>query len=1083
MMMNKKTPIFGWLLLALLWSCQETTTIDFPVAEHLHLQVEGFEVQEVMKGSGEWLSIHQDPQGRLLVSPREGNLLRFTLPISDVADLRIDTIDIGVNDCQGVLYAYDHLYMMGTGRDDVRGIYRVPDEDGKGNYGEPILMKEIPQNGDHSGHTLLVGPEEGSLYFLSGNANRPPEGEDVDYVYSNWKNDHLSPLNSIFGGSQKPPGGYVLRTDKEGSEWELIAYGLRNPYDMCFNPEGELFTYDSDMEWDFNLPWYRATRVNHLVSGGDYAWRQSTAKRFDYYPDILPSIKEFGRGSPTATSFGTNAAFPAKYQKALFLGDWSYGKIYAMHLSEDGATYSATSEPFVTGQPLNITDIVIGQDGALYFTTGGNGTDTGLFRIVYKGDESTKQVEETKEVTPEMAIRRELEHYHFSEDNGGLALALEHIDHEDRFVRYAAKTILERNSPATWLSAFNEVESVDGKIALLTALIRTDTTDTDNAIVFDELSAFDFQQLSEMQQLGVLRLYALAFLRSQDIEDEKVEATYVHLLPHYPSSSKLVNRELSRVLSYLASEKGEGKAVVERTFDLLESSDDPIEFVHYLTVMRVIPDGWTMEQRAAYKYWMEYARNSLSGGSLFKYFLDEIEGEFEATLSPYEQSRLTSYPLVPLGEGYEGPVPPKAKLVSSEVSTTDQYTQWTMEDLQFGLELVSSPRSARLRDFNRGQQMYEKGQCYNCHYMINKGGAFGPELTLAGNSFDVEDLLTSILYPSKAINTRYGSTLFELKDGTSVAGRLMSEDDDRYVVQASYDPATAQEVPKNEVAKREEAHFSSMPSGLLNSMSREEIMDLLYFIVQVAKKEPDSLEVAIFNNKTLFEQGESAQIEMINFGKRGDIYYTLDGSEPTTQSKKYTSPFLLNESTLVKAKVIDGEQFGTVQTRAVHVYDPNQNGIQWKLYLDIEEPFQLDANTRPDQSGIAHTFDLRNIVEDENTFELHLDTWLDIEEGGEYTFYSFQDDKMSLYINDELVINGTEQDWGSEAEGKIRLAKGKHHVHIKFYDRMAYEHLEIDYESESMTRRPVPADRLFLNGIELSIVRTKNRGYQEKGKT
>ena len=362
--MRFKHQLYLLLAISTLSSCQENkisfgTYADFPTAEHLNPKIEGFEVQTIMEGEGEWLSIAKDPQGRLLVSPRAGKLLRFSIPSQKAENLKIDTIDIGVTDCQGLLYAYDHLYMMGQDTGEIRGIYRVPDLNGKGKYGEPILMKEIPKNGDHSGHTLALGPE-GDIYFLSGNENRPPKGENVSYVYKDWRNDHLMPLTSIFGVSQTPPGGYVLRTDKEGKEWQLIAYGLRNPYDMCFSPEGELFTYDSDMEWDFNLPRYRATRVNHLVSGGDYAWRQSTAKRFDYYPDILPTLKEFGRGSPTATSFVTGAAFPAKYQQALFLGDWSYGKIYAMHLEENGASYHATSEPFVTGQPLNITDMVVG---------------------------------------------------------------------------------------------------------------------------------------------------------------------------------------------------------------------------------------------------------------------------------------------------------------------------------------------------------------------------------------------------------------------------------------------------------------------------------------------------------------------------------------------------------------------------------------------------------------------------------------------------------------------------------------------------------------------------------------------------
>ncbi|MEL6942262.1 MAG: heme-binding protein, partial [Bacteroidota bacterium] len=429
--MRFKYQLYWLLAIGLLCSCQQNNSAtkhyaEFSIAEHLNPKIEGFEVQTIQEGEGEWLSIAKDPQGRLLVSPRNGKLLRFTIPTDKASNLKIDTLDIGITDCQGLLYAYGHLYMMGQSVDTIRGIYRVPDLDGMGNYGEPILMKEIPKNGDHSGHTLALGPD-GMIYFLTGNENRPPKGEDVSYVYEDWRNDHLMPLKSIFGVRQTPPGGYVMRTDKEGTKWQLMTYGLRNPYDMCFSPTGELFTFDSDMEWDFNLPWYRPTRVNHLVSGGDYAWRQSTAKRFDYYPDILPTLKEFGRGSPTATSFGTGAAFPAKYQEALFLGDWSYGKIYAMFIQPDGASYTADYEAFVTGQPLNITDMIVGADGALYFTTGGNGTDTGLFRVTYNGKESTKPVKQKSELHPNLILRRALEQFHFAEDSSGLQLALEHI--------------------------------------------------------------------------------------------------------------------------------------------------------------------------------------------------------------------------------------------------------------------------------------------------------------------------------------------------------------------------------------------------------------------------------------------------------------------------------------------------------------------------------------------------------------------------------------------------------------------------------------------------------------------------------
>ncbi len=1056
--------IFSAIAVALLiTACSKTTEVayaDFPTAAHLNPKVEGFEVQSIKEGSGEWLSIAMDAQGRLLVSPRNGSLLRFTMPANDSKNLKIDTLDIGVNDCQGLLYAYGHLYMMGTNKDTIRGIHRVPDLDGEGNYGKPTLMKEIPKNGDHSGHTLTVG-KDGYIYFLSGNENRPPKGSEVEYVYEDWRNDHLMPLKSIFGVSQVPPGGYVVRTDSVGSKWELVSYGLRNPYDMCFSPEGELFTFDSDMEWDFNLPWYRPTRVNHLVSGGDYAWRQSTAKRFDYYPDILPCVVEFGRGSPTATLFGTGTAFPAKYQQALFLGDWSYGKIYAMFLEPDGATFKAEYETFITGQPLNITDMVVGQDGALYFVTGGNGTDTGLFRVTYNGDQSTKQIETQSELHPNLLLRRKLEQYHFAQDTSGLALALRHIGHEDRFVKNAAKTILERNNPSLWKATLVSTDKLSEQITLITALIRSDATNQYQELIFDQLQQFNFGSLSEADQLALLRLHALAFVRSKTIPTSRVPSVYNNLIQYYPASSKVLNKELSRVLGYLALQQGEGSVMLNKTFELLESTDDPVQFVHYLEMMRLVPNGWTLEQRGAYKYWLNYARDNMVGGSLFKYFLNEIESEFDSTLKQKEKKWLTNNKLKPLNEDYKGPVPPKPKASANIFEQTRPFTAWKMEDLQYGLELVSSPRDRRLRDFNRGQLMFAKGQCYDCHYMINKGGGFGPELTLAGNSFSAEDLLTAILHPSKDINSRFQSTVFEMKDGSTLAGRLMTEDSDRYVIQASYDPASTQEVEKRQVASQMEAPYSDMPTGLINTMSREEIMDLLYFIIQVAGKDKDTFDVAIFEDKTIFEVGDSALVEMINFSDRGQIYYTIDGSEPTAEHQRYQAPFFVKESALIKAKVIDGDESSDTQERMLHAVDRNKNGLDWKLYLNVPERFEVSSSKTPDASGVAYNFDVRPIAEGENSFELHYEGYLQIEEADTYIFYTQEDDALKLYIDNQLVIDDSGGNWMSDSKGKIQLNKGLHKIKVQFYDRLSFEYLSIEYEGSTKSRRPIEGSQLF----------------------
>ena len=90
---------------------------------------------------------------------------------------------------------------------------------------------------------------------------------------------------------------------------------------------------------------------------------------------------ELGPGSPTGVLFGTNAKFPKRYQEAIYLLDWTFGRIYALHLSADGSSYTAEKEVLLSGKALPVSDAAIGPDGAMYFTTGGRRLGSKLYRV------------------------------------------------------------------------------------------------------------------------------------------------------------------------------------------------------------------------------------------------------------------------------------------------------------------------------------------------------------------------------------------------------------------------------------------------------------------------------------------------------------------------------------------------------------------------------------------------------------------------------------------------------------------------------------------------------------------------------
>ena len=154
----------------------------------------------------------------------------------------------------------------------------------------------------------------------------------------------------------------------------MVASGLRNCVDIAINREGEMFTYDSDLEFDIGSPWYRPTRVNHVTSASEFGWRTGSAKWPDYFADSNGAVVDLGPGSPTGISFGHHSNFPGAFQDKLFVCDWTFGTIYTIDLEERGSSYTGTKKEFLSGAPLNISAMRFGPDGHMYFLVGGRNT-------------------------------------------------------------------------------------------------------------------------------------------------------------------------------------------------------------------------------------------------------------------------------------------------------------------------------------------------------------------------------------------------------------------------------------------------------------------------------------------------------------------------------------------------------------------------------------------------------------------------------------------------------------------------------------------------------------------------------------
>ncbi len=351
---------------------------------------------------GSWVNLCVDPKGRLIVSDQYGPLYRITPPAqgSPASQTKVEKLDLPLGEAHGLLWAFDSLYVMVNegvtvnGEKPKQGLHRVRSKDGGDTFEKPEFLHGLEGGGEHGVHAILPGPDGKSLFIVVGDATKMVKPLAASRVPQLFGEDHLLPRmpdGNGFMANVLGPGGCIYKTDPDGKNWELVSTGYRNEFDAAFNHHGELFTYDADMEWDINTPWYRPTRVCLATSGSEFGWRNGAGKWYPYYPDSLPAIYNVGPGSPTGMCFGYGAKFPAKYQEALFMCDWSYGKLYVLHVTPDGSAYKGELEEFLNGSPLPLTDVVVNpKDGALYFTIGGRKTQSGLYRVTYTGKESTE---------------------------------------------------------------------------------------------------------------------------------------------------------------------------------------------------------------------------------------------------------------------------------------------------------------------------------------------------------------------------------------------------------------------------------------------------------------------------------------------------------------------------------------------------------------------------------------------------------------------------------------------------------------------------------------------------------------------
>ena len=785
---------------------------------------------------GSWVSLAVAPNGDLVAGDQGGVLWHVSLkdPSKPVAT-KIETKAIG---CHGLLFAHGALYAC-TSEKGKGDIWRLRDVKGDGSYSEQTMLRSLKGSGEHGPHQLVLD-RDGSILVVGGNHTKLPDDEKAGAPAKHYDEDDLLKKFEDANGHAagiKAVGGWIARMDKDGKDWIRVSTCFRNPYDCSVAPDGDIFTYDSDMEWDMGAPWYRPTRIYLCTPGGELGWRSGASNNSLATLDMQPALVDVGPGSPTGTTMGTGAKFPAAYQRTFFACDWTFATLYAIHLTPEGGGWKARKEVFAAGRPFSVTDVVIRpQDGHMYVTIGGRGGQSALYRITYQGTESTAPAA-WFDATPEQKLRRELEALRdVAPSAAALAKAWPLMGHPDRWVRYAARIAVEHQPVDQWRSRVKPDANVDLALNAAVALARCGNKDDLAAIVAAAEAAAKSKDLRQQQDRQ--RIFQVAFSRHGRPDDATAGRLGKDAAVRLPSGNDAYDRQLAQLAIFLGEPSAParvlqamkvaqaGPAVIADPEILarhpgyardataamaVTPSSTRIGLAVYLCRATV---GWTPNLRKEFFGFLDELSLAQGGNSL-KGFVRNIRKEAVAMVPAAERAAFeASTPVVK-------PTPIPVAQGPGRL--------WTHAE---ALKAWENGKAQGTLDFANGQKMFAAALCSQCHRMGGAGGAQGPDLTGLGVRTAAADMLTSIIQPSAVVSDQYANSEISRVDGGKTIGRILNEEGDKLQLAVSaFDPSNQVSVNRSDILAIDRSTVSPMPAGLLNSLNEQEVVNLMAYLL------------------------------------------------------------------------------------------------------------------------------------------------------------------------------------------------------------------------------------------------------------
>ncbi|MCB1231251.1 MAG: dehydrogenase [Verrucomicrobiae bacterium] len=752
---------------------------------------------------------------------------------------------------------------------------RVFDES-KGDTREVLLTGFMGQNHDHSLHSVTVGPD-GKWYFNSGNTGGmfTDKSGQTFRIFSAYRPGVIGPFvyphdPAQYAGQPSDDGhtyvgGFTVRMNPDGTNAEIIGHNYRNSYEQSINSLGDVFQNDNDDPPACRVSWVMEyANFGFNSNDGQRAWRadmrpgQTTpiAEWRQDDPGITPAGDVYGGGSPTGNVYYENGALGEKWIGTFFACEPGRNTIFAYQPKPEGAGFTLERTDFITTNPegkfagsdfiggndsvnnetntlFRPSDIAIGPDGALYVSdwidprVGGHqdldeACSGAIYRIAPKGfkpqipqidlDTTEGQIAALK--SPVKNLRAVGFEALKARGRASLDAVAALLDDPNPYIRGRAIFLLYQLGISGPRKAGYPQEQADPqmRIAAYRAMRRADLDFTGPAI-----------ELAKDPNAGVRREVALS-MRDQSFDIAKdilidiakgYDGEDRYYLEAFGTGATGKEDQLYPILKKELG--GDDSRRWSKAFGDIAWRLHPAQAVEDFKV-RASSDVVQLEQRQQAMDALAFIDTKAASDAMLT--LAQLDSPLKSGATWWLLNKASNsweqFDLMPALK--ERGIYDPSKITLQEIMTPDPKTvPNTLPSVAEILKLAGDPA--------RGKVAAARYQL--CHQIGGAGMMVGPGLDGWGKTQTSEVVATAIVDPSNDIAHGYEATEIKTKDGKTIQGLLIKDNNPFIMVSMG---GVTQIIPGGKIASRKKMDRSLMMSAAQLGLTAQDVADIVAYM-------------------------------------------------------------------------------------------------------------------------------------------------------------------------------------------------------------------------------------------------------------